>query len=77
TATSIDKSRPKEMFSPMPIINVRGISAERADTQGVYQCPVYKTEQRGPTFVFCSQLKTKSPAARWVMAGVALIMDVV
>ncbi|CAM9682439.1 unnamed protein product, partial [Phaeothamnion confervicola] len=32
TATSIDKSRPKEMFSPMPIINVRGISAERADT---------------------------------------------
>lgn len=41
-----------------------------------YQCPVYKTEQRGPTFVFCAQLKTKSPPARWIMSGVALIMDV-
>lgn len=45
-------------------------------TVQAYQCPVYKTEQRGPTFVFCAQLKTKSPPARWIMSGVALIMDV-
>ena len=41
-----------------------------------YQCPVYKTEQRGPTYVFNAQLKTKSPPARWTLAGVGLIMDV-
>lgn len=41
-----------------------------------YQCPVYRTEQRGPTYVFTAQLKTKSPPARWVMAGVGLVMDV-
>lgn len=44
--------------------------------QQAYQCPVYRTEQRGPTYVFTAQLKTKSPPARWVMAGVGLIMDV-
>ena len=34
--------------------------------------------QRGPTFVFCAQLRTKSaPIARWVLAGVCLLMDVV
>ena len=72
----IEKSLPKEMFSVMPIMNVKAVSKEKADVQGIYMCPVYITEQRGPTYVFQAQLKTKSPPARWVLAGVALIMDV-
>jgi dynein heavy chain len=74
-SSSIEKSRPKEMFDKMPIINVRGVAVDRADFKGVYECPVYKTEQRGPTFVFKAQIKTKSPAARWILAGVALILE--
>lgn len=42
----------------------------------VYQCPVYKTESRGATYVFTAQLKTKLPPAKWILAGVALILDV-
>merc|ERR1711988_534273 len=72
----IEKSKPKEMFCQMPVMNVRGVTAEKADTQNVYQCPLYKTTMRGPTYVFCAQLKTKSPFARWVMAGVALLLDI-
>ena len=45
--------------------------------RGVYKCPVYKTQHRGPTYVFDAQLRTKQPASRWIMGGVALIMDVV
>lgn len=63
------------MFCVMPVMCVKGVAAERADAQGIYSCPVYKTEQRGPTYVFSAQLKTKSPPGRWVLAGVALIMD--
>eukprot|EP00903_Cladosiphon_okamuranus_P006208 g6103.t2 len=74
-AVSIEKSKPKEMFCSMPIMSVKGVAADRVDTQGIYLCPCYKTEQRGPTYVFSAQLKTKSPAGRWVLAGVALIMD--
>merc|ERR1712070_336850 len=72
----LDRSKPKEMFCKMPIINVKALAADKADvSQGVYVCPTYKTEFRGPTFVFCAQLKTKAPSGKWVLAGVALIMD--
>lgn len=75
----LERSKPKEMFCKMPIINVQARAADRvaADiVNGFYVCPCYKTEQRGPTFVFCAQLKTKAPSGKWVLAGVALIMDV-
>ena len=74
--TQIEKSMPKEMFSVMPVMNVKAVTKEKADSTGMYNCPVYITEQRGPTYVFQAQLKTKSSPARWVMAGVALIMDI-
>lgn len=79
TAMVLDKSKPKEMFCRMPIINVKAVPADKAASDvvnGYYVCPTYKTEFRGPTFVFCAQLKTKAPAGKWVLAGVALIMDV-
>ncbi len=77
TSGTLERSKPKEMFCKMPIINVKALAADKVDvSQGYYVCPTYKTEFRGPTFVFCAQLKTKAPAAKWVLAGVALIMDV-
>jgi len=71
----IEKSKPKEMFSQMPIMNVKAVTKEKANVGGIYHCPVYMTEMRGPTWFFNAQLKTKSPPARWVLAGVALIAD--
>jgi len=76
-AQNLDKSKPKEMFSKMPIINVKALAIDKVDvSQGIYVCPSYKTERRGNTYVFCAQLKTKYPAGKWVLSGVALIMDV-
>ena len=72
----LERSKPKEMFCKMPVINVKALAADKVDvSQGVYVCPTYKTEFRGPTYVFCAQLKTKYNAGKWVLAGVALIMD--
>jgi len=77
TTQMLERSRPKEMFCKMPVINVKALAADKVDvSQGIYVCPTYKTEFRGPTFVFCAQLKTKSPSGKWVLAGVAMIMDV-
>ena len=72
----IEKSRPKEMFCTMPIINIKAVTKEKANVGGIYNCPVYMTEMRGPTWFCNAQLKTKSPTAKWVLAGVALIADV-
>jgi len=75
-AQIIDKCQPKEMFVAMPIITCRAVPADKAESSGVFLCPVYKTQFRGPTYVFSAQLKTKSPPARWVLASCALILDV-
>ena len=71
----VDKSKPREMLCVMPVLNCRAVTEDKLEVKNIYDCPVYKTEQRGPTYVFSAQLKTKSPASRWVMAGVALVMD--
>jgi dynein heavy chain len=70
------RSAPREMYFQMPIVICKAVSANTS-MSGIYSCPVYKTEQRGPTFVFCAQLKTKVPSACWVMAGAALLLDAV
>ena len=75
-AGTIEKAQPKEMYVSMPIVNCRALPADKIETSGIFLCPVYKTQFRGPTYVFSAQLKTKSPPARWVLAGVALVLDV-
>lgn len=74
---TLEYARPREMFCPLPVINARAVSADKAEGAGQYNCPVYKTEFRGPTYVFSAQLRTKSPPSRWILAGVAIILDIV
>ncbi|CAM9131888.1 unnamed protein product, partial [Ectocarpus fasciculatus] len=71
----LERSKPKEMFCRMPVINVKAVAADKVDMTGIYMSPTYKTVSRGPTFVFCAQLKTKVHQGKWVLAGVAMIMD--
>ena len=72
----LEPSRPKEMFFQMPVIQCKAVLAEKAETSSQYFCPVYKTQQRGPTYVFSANLRTKAPSAKWVLAGVVLVMDI-
>jgi len=76
-ANSLEDSKPKEMFTKMPVINCKaGPQSERED-KNLYVCPTYCVPTRRPYFVFAAQLRTKQPPAKWVLAGVALILDVV
>ena len=79
TNNQLEESRPKEMFCPMPVVNCKAapVVADSKEDKNFYMCPVYKTENRGNTYVFTSQLRTpRYPAPKWTLAGVALIMDV-
>jgi len=67
----------KQLYPPMPIILVKAATQDKMEARDIYPCPVYKTQQRGPTFVFTAGLRTKAGAAKWILAGVALILDVV
>jgi len=75
----------KELLPEMPVIYVKAVSTLpewdptsvgylRPDADN-YNCPVYTTTLRGPTYVFLATLKTKEPSWKWTLAGVALIMS--
>lgn len=60
----------------MPVLFIKAIPADRLDTKNVYECPVYMTRMRGPTYVWTFNLKTKENAAKWVLAAVALLLQI-
>jgi len=75
-ANSLEDSRPKEMFTRMPVINCKaGLVSDKED-KNIYICPTYCVPTRRPYFVFAAQLRSKAPPAKWVLAGVALILDI-
>lgn len=89
----LEASLPREMYVAMPVLTCRAVvgaiskdlsSGAGNSKQGgaglpgnVFECPVYRTQQRGSTLVFVSPLRTKVPPAKWVLAGVAMLMEVV
>jgi len=77
SAGGLDDAQVKELYPPMPVILVKAATADKASgSQDVYQCPVYQTQVRGPTYVFTAGLRTKASPAKWTLAGVSLLMDV-
>ncbi|XP_070790567.1 dynein axonemal heavy chain 9 [Pituophis catenifer annectens] len=72
----IADARLKDLTPPMPIIFIKAILVDKQDTRNVYPCPVYKTRQRGPTYIWTFNLKTKEKPSKWILAGVALLLQV-
>ena len=70
----IQESRLKELAPAMPVIFLRAIPVDRQDLRNMYDCPVYKTKSRGPTFVWTFYLKTKEKPSKWTLGGVALLL---
>ncbi|XP_064179132.1 dynein heavy chain 9, axonemal [Anguilla rostrata] len=72
----IAESRLKELTPSVPVIFIKAIPVDKQETRNVYQCPVYKTRQRGPTYVWTFNLKTKENPSKWTLAGVALLLQI-
>lgn len=49
-------ARLKELTPVMPVIFIKAIPVDRQDTKNVYECPVYKTRIRGPTYIWTFNL---------------------
>lgn len=65
----------KELHTPMPVIHIKAVTLDKRDTKNIYECPVYITSQRGPTYVFTAQLKTRNDPSHWTLRGVALLLQ--
>ena len=73
---SMEESRPKELYAKMPVVLIRAAQYTGVEQKDTYICPCYKTQDRGPGFVFNAGLKTKAPSSKWILGGVGLLMDV-
>jgi dynein heavy chain, axonemal len=75
---SLEESEPKKQFSIIPVVNCKAqeVGKGKGDDKNTYHCPVYLTPTRGKSYVFPAQLKTKQPPNKWILAGVAIILDV-
>jgi len=69
------ESKPKELPPLMPVMMIKAITQDKKSTLICYECPIYKTRQRGPTYVWTFELKTKGSPSKWVLAGVALLLQ--
>ncbi|GAB1597647.1 dynein beta chain, ciliary isoform X1, partial [Argonauta hians] len=75
-AGMIGESLLKELTPMLPIVFLKAIPVDKQDGKNVYNCPVYKTKQRGPTYVWTFNLKSKECPSKWVLGGVALLLQV-
>jgi len=77
-ANSLDDALMKQLYPSMPVMLVKSaMQSSGKESKDIYKCPVYKTQSRGPTYVFTAGLRTKAPPTKWVLAGLSLVMDVV
>ncbi|VDN97799.1 unnamed protein product [Rodentolepis nana] len=70
------ESKPRELVAALPIALIKAVPVDKANIRGTYACPVYKTKSRGPTYVWTFNLATKARPAKWVLGGVAIILQV-
>ncbi|CBY35491.1 unnamed protein product [Oikopleura dioica] len=73
-AGCINESKLKELTPAMPVLFVKAVPIDRLETKNIYECPVYKTRDRGPNYVWTFNLKTKESANKWVLGGVAILL---
>jgi len=72
----ITEAKLKDLYPPMPVIALKAITQDKLDVRNVYECPVYKTRNRGPTYVWTFNLRTREKPSRWVLGGVAILLQV-
>lgn len=81
-AGQLGESRPKELYTDMPVIWLKPTQNREQPTSGFYDCPVYKTLTRAGTlsttghstnFVFTVELPTERQQKHWIKRGVALL----
>jgi dynein heavy chain len=73
----LDDQRPRELHCRMPVLLLKAVNTHGQNSPSTesYSCPVYRTRQRGDTFVFSVDLRTKASPSKWILTGTAMILD--
>ena len=82
---ALAEARLKELSPAMPLVYIKAVPVTKnmvptavgvlRNDKDIYNCPVYTTSFRGPTFVFTATLRTQQAASVWTLAAVCLTMQ--
>jgi dynein heavy chain len=72
---SLEEARLKELVSRIPVAHLRAITVDKKESKGLYECPVYYTRARGPTYVWSFGIRTREDPTKWVLRGLALLLS--
>ena len=76
----LQESRPKELYTDLPIIHLLPIANRKPPKEGFYETPVYKTLSRfgvlsttghSTNFVMSIEIPSAQPQKHWIKRGVA------
>lgn len=78
-------SKLKDLLPELPVIYVKAVQVQPdwepsavgylRHKPDVYECPVYLTSMRGPTYIFLATMKTADHVSKWVLTGTAMLMQ--
>jgi dynein heavy chain len=78
-------SRLKELHQLLPVVYLKAVEVQpewdptsvgyMRCNDAIYDAPLYVTTFRGPTYVTLCTLKSIEPTEKWILAGVALVMQ--
>ncbi|XP_023241581.1 dynein beta chain, ciliary-like isoform X1 [Centruroides sculpturatus] len=71
----IDDAQLKELYPEMPVIYVKAILSEKQEIKNTFECPLYRTRERGNTYIWTFNLRTKANTSKWIIGGVALLLE--
>jgi len=80
TTHALGHSKPKELYTELPLIWLVPVADRKQPETGIYNCPVYKVLSRAGTlsttghstnFVMYIELPSVDPESTWIKAGVA------
>jgi len=78
----LQESKPKVLFAPMSIVQLKPVKTAEVSSYPCYECPVYRTAARrgvlsttghSTNFVMFIRMPTDRPKAHWISRGVAMI----
>mmetsp|Transcript_13327 Transcript_13327/g.19913 ORF Transcript_13327/g.19913 Transcript_13327/m.19913 type:complete len:1361 (+) Transcript_13327:1-4083(+) len=79
------ESRLKELMPPMPVLYIRAVPVSPSweasavgylrHQEDIYECPVFITTMRGPTYLFLATLRTTESKHKWTLTGTALMLQ--
>jgi hypothetical protein len=76
TVGSIVESRLKELHPSLPVMYIKALTQDKQEARNFYECPVYKTRQRGPTYIWTFNLRSREKPTKWILAGACLILQI-